>query len=118
MKENDFFIDATSVESFSNASLKESSDIVAENSSCFVINDEQGGQSKVRWSTDNSNFFMVDRITSSDPGKNIALIMTLCTSLFGIFMLLHGFIRDYISNGVTRIEMYLLLSQGFIGQTG
>ena len=27
-------------------------------------------------------------------------------------MLLHGFIRDYISNGVTRIEMYILLSFG------
>ena len=43
--------------------------------------------------------------------------MTLCTSLFGVFMLLHGFIRDYISNGVTRIEMYLLLSDGFIDQS-
>ena len=50
------------------------------------------------------------------PCKNIALIMTLCTSLFGVFMLSHGFIRDYISNGVARIEMYLLLSNGFIGQ--
>ena len=40
--------------------------------------------------------------------------MTLCTSLFGVFMLFHGFIRDYIANGVTRIEMYLLLSHGFI----
>ena len=117
MKENEFFIDATTAETFSNASPKEFSDIVAGNSSCFVINDEQGGQSKVRWSADDSEFSL-DRITSSDPGKNIALIMTLCTSLFGIFMLLHGFIRDYISNGVTRIEMYLLLSQGFIGQTG
>ena len=42
--------------------------------------------------------------------------MTLCTSLFGVFMLFHGFIRDYIANGVTRIEMYFLLSHGFIGQ--
>ena len=28
-------------------------------------------------------------------------------------MLSHGFIRDYISNGVARIEMYLLLSLGW-----
>ena len=50
--------------------------------------------------------------TLKSPVKDIALIMTLCTSLFGIFMLSHGFIRDYISNGVARIEMYFLLSFG------
>ena len=48
MKENEFFIDASTTDTSRNTSLKEFSDIGTKNASCFVVNDEQGGQSKVR----------------------------------------------------------------------
>ena len=39
--------------------------------------------------------------------------MTLATSLFGLSMLIHGLLRDYVSNGVARMEMYFFLRQVF-----
>ena len=51
MKENEFFLDLNSsdglIEDLKNASSLQAT----ENSSCFVVNEEQGGQSKVRGST-------------------------------------------------------------------
>ena len=59
--------------------------------SCFAVSEQEGTQS-----------------------KEISLIMILATSLFGLSMLFHGLLRDYVSNGVARVEMYFFLSNVFI----
>ena len=46
--------------------------------------------------------------------QEIALIFTLTTSLLGIFILIHGFIRDYVGYGVARLEIYFLLSLSYV----
>ena len=57
---------------------------------CFVDGEEEGAQS-----------------------QEIALIFTLTTSLLGIFILIFGFIRDYICSGIARFTMFLLLRKRF-----
>ena len=57
---------------------------------CFVDDDEEGAQS-----------------------QEIALIFTLTTSLLGIFILIFGFIRDYICSGIARFAMFLFLRKRF-----
>ena len=57
---------------------------------CFVDDEEEGAQS-----------------------QEIALIFTLTTSLLGIFILIFGFIRDYICSGIARFTMFLFLRKRF-----
>ena len=61
-----------------------------QNETCFVDDEEEGAQS-----------------------QEIALIFTLTTSLLGIFILIFGFIRDYICSGIARLTMFLFLRQRF-----
>ena len=35
--------------------------------------------------------------------------MTLTTSLLGVFLLFYGFLRDYLSFGICRLVMYIML---------
>ena len=61
-----------------------------QNETCFVDDEEEGAQS-----------------------QEIALIFTLTTSLLGIFILVFGFIRDYICSGIARFTMFLFLRKRF-----
>ena len=56
------------------------------NETCFVDDEEEGVQS-----------------------QEIALIFTLATSLLGVFILIFGFVRDYICFGIARFVMFLCL---------
>ena len=57
-----------------------------QNETCFVDDEEEGAQS-----------------------QEIALIFTLTTSLLGVFILIFGFVRDYICFGLARFVMFLCL---------
>ena len=52
IKENGFFLDSNLIGVKRNTSFEETADMKIENKSCFVMNEEQGGQSKVQGSTD------------------------------------------------------------------
>ena len=56
------------------------------NETCFVDDEEEGAQS-----------------------QEIALIFTLATSLLGVFILIFGFVRDYICFGIARFLMFSCL---------
>ena len=93
IKENGFFLsEGTLSKRDSRAGELENLDLNQNASeSCFAVSEEEGTQS-----------------------KEISLIMILATSLFGLSMLFHGLLRDYVSNGVARVEMYFFLSNVFI----
>ena len=92
IKENDFFLsEGTLSKRDSRAGLESSERNPNVSESCFAVGEEEGTQS-----------------------KQISLIMILATSLFGLSMLFHGLLRDYVSNGVARVEMYFFLSYVFI----
>ena len=61
-----------------------------QNETCFVDDEDEGAQS-----------------------QEIALIFTLTTSLLGIFILMFGFVRDYICYGIARFTMFLFLREWF-----
>ena len=46
--------------------------------------------------------------------EDIGLILTMTTGVLGIGLLLHGFVRDYVSFGLCRLEMYLLLALSYL----
>ena len=48
-----------------------------------------------------------------ENSQEIALIFTLSTSLLGIFILIHGFIRDYFGYGFARLEIYFFLTLSY-----
>ena len=56
---------------------------------------------------------IIDALDKSLKSQEIALIFTLTTSLLGIFILIHGFIRDYVGYGVARLEIYFLLTLSY-----
>ena len=88
-----------------------------ENETCFADNEEQGTQRIF----DLENFmvcqcwlpmpFWQGKILENS--QEIALIFTLSTSLLGIFILIHGFIRDYFGYGFARLEIYVLLTLSY-----
>ena len=56
--------------------------------------------------------FVDDEIEGAQS-QEIALIFTLTTSLLGIFILMFGFVRDYICYGIARFTMFLFLREWF-----
>ena len=46
--------------------------------------------------------------------QKIAEIMIITTSCLGLILLLHGFVRDYLSFGIFRLECYTLLALSYI----
>ena len=52
IKENGFFLESNLIGDRRNTSSEEIIDVKTENKSCFVMNEEQGGQSKEQGSTD------------------------------------------------------------------
>ena len=120
MKENDFFAQMNSAQN-DIRSLNQSESIQitlrSENESCFVDNEEQGAQSQGIKDFDSCEIIGVCYIRANKiltNSQEIALIFTLTTSLLGIFILIHGFIRDYVGYGVARLEIYLLLSLSYV----
>ena len=62
-----------------------------QNETCFVDDEDEGAQS-----------------------QEIALIFTLATSLLGVFILIFGFVRDYICYGIARFIMFFILRRRFV----
>ena len=87
LKDGNFFRNQSDITGRKNVVLEsrtfEESD---HNESCFVDDEEEGAQS-----------------------QEIALIFTLATSLLGVFILIFGFIRDYICFGIARFLMFSCL---------
>ena len=121
MKENDFFGQTDSLQNDTRSLTQPEPRFVqitlkSVNESCFVDNEEQGAQSQ------GIQDFEPNTIMGCRKGPNkiltdsqeIALIFTLTTSLLGIFILIHGFIRDYVGYGVARLEIYFLLSVSYV----
>ena len=94
LKDENFFRNQSDESKSSQSELDTLSELVPSRSSdqnetletCFVDDEEEGAQS-----------------------QEIALIFTLTTSLLGIFILIFGFIRDYICSGIARFTMLLFL---------
>ena len=51
---------------------------------------------------------------SGSQNQDIGLILTITTSVLGVGLLFHGFVRDYISFGLCRLEMYIILSLSYL----
>ena len=63
-------------------------------------------------STDSLEFSTVcsaQESSSNQIDQEIGLVMTLTTSLLGVFLLFYGFLRDYLSFGICRLVMYTML---------
>ena len=94
LKDENFFRNQSDESKSSQSELDTLSELVPSRSSdqnetletCFVDDEEEGAQS-----------------------QEIALIFTLTTSLLGIFILIFGFVRDYICSGIARFTMFLFL---------
>ena len=48
-------------------------------------------------------------VQSTNADNEIGLIMTLAVSLLGVFLMVQGFLRDYVSFGVCRLVTYISL---------
>ena len=98
LKDENFFRNQSDNNKSSQSELGTLSELVPSRSSdenetmetCFVDDEEEGAQS-----------------------QEIALIFTLTTSLLGIFILIFGFVRDYICSGIARFAMFLFLRKRF-----
>ena len=98
LKDENFFRNQSDDNKISQSELDTLSELVPSRSSdqneslvtCFVDDEEEGAQS-----------------------QEIALIFTLTTSLLGIFILIFGFIRDYVCSGIARFTMFLFLRKRF-----
>ena len=92
MKDENFFRNQSDIRATEETKLEILKEF-DQNETCFADDDDEGAQS-----------------------QEIALIFTLATSLLGVFILIFGFVRDYICYGIARFIMFFILRRRFVSE--